>query len=187
MKSIQITLLIVLIAVVNVYSQTSVEIPTPPETPSISNSQTQTRSRSSSVSISNSNSQYKFRSRFHKSKKAEIEQQLKEAFSTMEYEEKKGEISWNRYADGEIAFECTLTKGRLRIWLNKKAFSSTFINKIEDLGEDLQNSISNNSSHLQVTKSNSGGSLSAAQARVERAKKELERSMENLKRVQKKN
>ncbi len=179
MKTILITILTVFICVLNSYTQS---FPEPPQPPNSGVTFTRTTSKvSSSTSVSSTGNSYKFKSRFQNSKRTGVENILKDVLKDITYNKTKKGIVWNRLVDGEIAFECVLTKRRLKIILNKEAVSTSFLEKIEELGEDLQEYVSTHKEH--TFKNRSERSLARAEIRLKRAKEEMQKSMEYLERI----
>lgn len=183
MKTIQITILVLVTFILNSYTQNT---PAPPQIPGTGNSFTQTTTKiSNSTSISSSGSTYKFKSKFQNSKRDGVEDILKETLSEITFNRTKKGMIWSKLIDGEIAFECVLTKRRLKIILNKEMFSSSFAQTIEELGEDLQEYVSIHKPH--TFKNNSSNSLAEAEIRLEKAKEELEKSIKNLQKLKRQN
>ncbi len=186
MKYIKVSLATVLVTISVSCAQITSEIP-PPRTPNSGNSHTEvttTSSRiSSSTSVSDSNRQYKFKSKFHSSKKEGIEKMLINTLEDVKVEQNRKELLWEIVEDGDIIFECELSKNRLAIFLDKKASSSKFYRKIKSLGEDLQEFISSHKKH--TFESRRENSIGRAEARLQRAQRELKASKENLEKLKK--
>ncbi len=145
MKTILITILAVFIGTLNSCAQS---FPEPPQPPNSERTFIQTTSKvSSSTSVSSSNSTYKFKSKFQKSKRNGVEDILKNVLEDITYNKTKKGIVWNKLVDGEVAFECVLTKRRLKIIVQKEAVSTSFLAKIEELGEDLREYVSTRKAH----------------------------------------
>ncbi len=182
MKTILITILAVFTCILNSCAQS---FPEPPQPPNSGNTHTEiTNTVSNSTSVSSSGNSYKFKSKFQGSKRVGVENIIKDVLEDITYNKTENGIVWNRLVDGEVAFECVLTKRRLKIILNKEAFSTSFLEKIEELGEDLQEYVSTHKEHT----FNRGRSNSVVQAeiRLERAREELKRATKNLKRAKSK-
>ncbi|WP_299682131.1 hypothetical protein [uncultured Tenacibaculum sp.] len=185
MKCIKATLVTILISI-SACAQNTPEIPTPPQAPSSGNSHTEVTTSSSarissSTSVSDSKKQYKFRSKFHSSKKEGVKNILTDALDNIKVKKNRRELLWEIVENGEVIFECTLSKNRLSIYLDKKATNSSFYRKIKSTGEDLQEFISSHKRH--TFQSRRENSIGRAEARLERAKRELEASIKNLKEI----
>lgn len=176
--------IVLIFAGITVYAQNT---PVPPQTPSSSSSHTQVVSSSSKVSsstsISNSNNDYKFKSKFDISKKEAIENILKEELEGIVLKRKRNELLWEVVENEEVIFECSLTKNRLSIYLDKYASDNSFNRKVERLGEQLQEYISSHKKHTFYRRENL---VNRAEARLERAKRELQASIKNLEEVKRK-
>jgi hypothetical protein len=164
--------------------------PIPPDTPKTNGSShtevvTSSSRISSSTSISDANTSYKFRSKFHSSKREGIENILKDALEGISFKKRRNNITWEILQEGELLFECSFSKSRLLIYVDKKEATRSFYRKIKKLGERLQEYISAHRRHR--FSSSNRNSISRAEERLERAKKELERSIRNLEEVRREN
>lgn len=185
MKFIKITLVSIL-TVISACAQNSPSIPTPPKTPNSTNSHTEVTTSSSSrisssTSVSDSNSQFKFKSKFHASKREGVENILSDALEDIKFIKNRREKVWEIEKNGEVVFECSLSKNRMSIYLDKSEASTRLYRKIKAVAEDLQEYISSHKRHTFQNKRRN--SVSSAEARLERAKRELEASIQNLKEV----
>ncbi|MFY7672520.1 hypothetical protein ACOSP6_15670 [Tenacibaculum sp. MEBiC06402] len=166
-------------------------VPTPPTPPNTSGSShtevvTSSSSRvSSSTSVSDANSSYKFRSKFHHSKRKGIENILKNTLDGIQLKNRNNRLEWEILQEGDILFECTLSKNRLSIFVDKELSTGKFNRRIKRLGEDLQEYISAHKRHSFASRN--GNSVARAEERLERAKRELERSIKNLEEVKREN
>ncbi len=173
-------IILALVISVNLYAQ---DFPETPETPTRNNKHTSvTTSVSNSTSVSDSDDTYKFKSKFDVSKKEGITSILEDELDDLKKTKKGNEISWIKYVNGKIAFECKLSKKNLYISTNKNKLSNSFNNRIKYLGEELSSFISAHKPFKWNSKKESN-SLSSAQLRLERAKVELEKSIKNLEKV----
>lgn len=80
---------------------------------------------------------------------------------------------WTKNSNGEEVFECKLTRGSVRLFVDKEAVSNSFYTKIDKLSTDLKDFISGSDSEKEAQKDS------------ERAQKDMERAKEDLKRAQK--
>lgn len=159
--------------------------PTPPQPPATPNSSVYIKTSSSeesSTSISNTNNIYKFKSRFEFSRREGVEDILKDELDDIKSIKENGQTIWILSKNGRKAFECTLTERKLRIFLNKDAFTYKFNKKIKYLGDELRTFISGNERQCRRTK-NKSYSVALAQTRVEKAKEELREAIEELKKT----
>ncbi|CAM1340591.1 hypothetical protein [Tenacibaculum amylolyticum] len=159
--------------------------PTPPEPPATPNSSVRIKTSSSegsATSISNTNNIYKFKSRFEFSKRRGIEDILRDELDDIKSSKEDGQTTWMLGKNGRKTFECVLTERKLRIYLNKDAFTYKFNKKIKYLGDELRTYISGNKREHRRTK-NKSYSVALAQTRVEKAKEELREAIEELKKA----
>jgi hypothetical protein len=93
--------------------------------------------------------------------------------------------SWTKNSNGEEVFECKLTRGSARLYVDKEAVSNSFYVKMDKLSTDLKDFISGsdskkearkNSEHAQKSVDRAKESLKRAQRDLERAKQDLERA-----------
>ncbi|AUC14644.1 hypothetical protein BTO06_05595 [Tenacibaculum sp. SZ-18] len=171
-------------------------IPTPPTPPNTigsshtevvtsSSSSSSSSRNSSSTSVSDENTSYKFRAKFHSSKRKGIENILTEALDGIQLRKRNRKLEWEILQGGDVLFECTLNKNRLSIFVDKELSTGKFNRRIKRLGEDIQEYIS---SHKRYNFASRGGiSVSRAEERLERAKRELENSIKNLEEVKRDN
>lgn len=188
MKSFKVTLVTILLGI-SACAQSIPEAPNPPKPLTSGNSHTQVTTSSSSrvsssTSVSDSKEQYKFRSKFHKSKKEGVTNIVSDAFDNIKAEKSRREILWEIVQNGEVILECTLSRNRLSIYLNKIEADAKLYRRVKSLGEDLQEYISAHKPH--TFKNRNSNTIGRAEARLERAKRELEASIKNLKEVKRK-
>jgi hypothetical protein len=174
MKNFKITFLAILFIGTVSFGQTLPKTPTTPKTGDMHTDVTSTVSNS--TSISNANEVYILTSKFQKSKKAGILSILKDELDNIKLLKSRNNFIWKKVEKGTTVFECKLSARNLKITLNKDDASRSFIGKIESLGDDLVEFISAHKSFETVSKT----SISAAQLRLERAKEELKRSIQQL-------
>lgn len=167
-----IKLLVILFLVGSVNAQTT---PEPPRAP-----KTYSSSHSSSVSISKSDDDYRFKARFHKSRYEALKNLLIEELGTKDLKKDGTSFSWNAKGD---SFTCDLSKTKLRMYLDYNSSNSAFINKIEELGNQLKYAISGGNAEDDVKSAQE--EISRAEAEVARARAELRRAESNLKRNKK--
>ena len=182
MKSTYLTLGLLLISITTVFAQTT---PQPPKTSNVSCHSNSTSEYSSSttvngsdnseenISVSTSNSEYsyKFRARFGKSKTAKVKRVLLERLGKTKLKVSGSKYEWIIIKNDDEVFECKLTIGGVRIFVNKEEVSNYFSNEIKDLGKELRIVIAGNESKKHQ------------QRALERAQQELERAKINLERV----
>ena len=81
---------------------------------------------------------------------------------------------WTKEKNDDEVFECRLTNGRLRVFVNKEEVPNSFSKKIENLGKELKVVIAGNQT------------LKHKQRELERAQRELDRAKRNLERIKNK-
>ena len=143
--------------------------------------------QSSSISVTKSDDSYKFRASFHNSKTEKIKKAILDKLGKENLTVKGNTYQWNKYNDGDEVFECKLTKGRVRMYLNKDDVSNGFYNKIDDLGQEIKYLISGKSPNVRIQNNadRAKRELERAQRDLERAKRELERAEREAKRAKK--
>jgi hypothetical protein len=142
-------------------------------------------SSSSSVSVTISDDSYKFKASFHKLKTEKLKNIILDRLGKENIIVKKDTYLWNRIVNGDEVFGCRLSKGHLKIFLDKDEMSASFYNKIEALGKELKHAISGNSSKHQAKRDSDRAQrdLERAQRDLERAQRDLERAKRDLKRA----
>ncbi len=164
----------------------SPEVPTPPTTPNSHTELVTSSSKgSSSTSVSDSNGSYKFRSKFHSSKREGVENILLDALDGIKLRKKGNKLEWEILQRGDVLFECSLNKNRLSIFVDKELSTGKFNKRIKRLGEDLQEYISSHKRHSFYNRR--VNTVARAESRLERAKRELQESIKNLKEVKRAN
>jgi len=159
------------------------QAPAPPAPPETSNTGTSysisingddhDKYSNTSVSIKKTETTYKFTARFNKSRTNEVQDALLKSLGASNLEKKGSTYIWSTYKQGDEEFECKLTKGNLRMTVDKELASAQFYKKIEALGIELKDLISGTDSKA------------TAQKKLERAKKDLERAQRDLQRAEK--
>ncbi|RNC88243.1 MAG: hypothetical protein ED556_03400 [Winogradskyella sp.] len=188
-KGIYFTAIALLFVMLSSNAQSAPEPPLPPETPKTTTSKSYSVSiendddeaTNSSVSISQSDDAYKFRASYHKSKNEGVKKLLLEKLGKKGLKVSGSTYTWSDNSGGDDVFECKLTNGRLRMYLDLDYASDTFSNKIKILGQDLKYFISGSSKEKEDAKklARAQRELERAQRDLERAKRDLERSKEN--------
>ncbi len=176
---------IALFSTLGLSAQTTPETPTPPETPKTSSSKSYSVSvenddsvrHNSSVSISMSDESYKFRARFHNSKTEGLKRMIIESLGEENLNVKGNTLLWTDEKNGEELFECKLSNGQLRIYLDTELASKDFIDSIQILGEELKQYISGSSSK------DASKELAKAERELARAERELARAKREAKRA----
>ena len=142
---------------------------------------------SSSISVTKSDDSYKFRASFHSSKTEKIKNVIIDRLGKENLSVKGSTYQWNKDKNGDEIFECKLTKGHVRIYLNIDEVSSSFYNKIDALGEELKFAISGSRSknNAKADAKRAKNDLERAERDLERAKRDLERAKRELERSKK--
>ena len=163
-------------------AQTTPEPPTPPKAPATNSSSGTSYSitiendddkqHNSSVSISESDDTYKFRASYHKSKNQGVKQILLDKLGRQGLKVSGNTYLWSENENGDEVFECKLTSGKLRIYLDLESSSDKFLAKLKNMGQDLKYYISGSSKEEEQAK------------KVERAKRDMERAQRDLERAQ---
>ncbi|BAO75650.1 hypothetical protein WPG_1420 [Winogradskyella sp. PG-2] len=170
-------------------AQTKPQPPTPPETPktkttsgtsySISIENDDDESSNSSVSISISDDSYKFRASYHKSKNNGVKAILIEKLGKGNLTVKGNTYLWSDSQSGDEIFECKLTKGHLRMYVDTEFASKGFIEKINNLGQDLKYYISGTDPQKEEERA-----AAKAKREIERAERDLARAKRELARAE---
>ncbi|MDP5081760.1 MAG: hypothetical protein NWP87_03820 [Winogradskyella sp.] len=195
-KPLRFLLITALCSTFGLTAQTVPEPPTPPKTIStsgtsysISIENDDDEAHNSSVSISKSDDSYKFRASFHQSKNQGVQALLLEKLGKGNLKINGNTHLWSENQNGEEIFECKLTKGHLRIYLDTKASSKGFMDKINTLGNDLKYYISGTDPEDAKTKAKEKAKrdIERAERDLERVKRDLERAERNSKRASENN
>ena len=190
-KGLSLAIVFAFLSVHGLNAQSAPEPPTPPKTTttngtsySISIDNDDDETSNSSVSISISDDTYKFRSSFHKSKNAGVKAMLLKSLGKANLKINGNTYLWSDSKSGDEVFECKLTKGHLRMHLDTDVASKGFLNKIQELGNDLKYYISGTDRKKEEAKKaeHAQRDLERAQRDLERAQRDLERAKRNTKR-----
>ena len=171
----------VLFCTLNISAQSNPKPPEPPKTTSsksysVSVKNSDSESHTSSVSISVSDDSYKFRAQYHKSKNNGVKTILLEQLGENNLKVNGNTYLW-RDTNSDDVFECKLSKGQLRIYVDIEAVSKDFVDDIKSLGEHLKEYISGSKSKDEAK------SLAKAKRELERAERELERAKREAERA----
>jgi len=186
------TLALIISLSFNLNAQTTPEPPKPPKTTtgtsysiSIDNDDDQTSN--SSVSISISDDSYKFRASYHKSKNESVKAILLNELGKGNLSVKGNTYLWTNSKNSNEIFECKLTKGHLRMFLDTEIASKAFTEKINRLGNELKYLISGTSAEKETEKAEARAQreLERAERELARAKREAERAAREAKRASK--
>lgn len=156
-----ITTIALILGVQVLIAQATPTPPSPPETPSPTkitvntNSKSETssvtyssdsgeaHSSSSSISIKNNNSSYKFRASFDDALTDKVRNIIIDKLSKLKLTTANVSKShWGLVGDNEDVFDCKLSEGFLRMYVDKDKTSRKLQNTIKNLGEDLREAIS---------------------------------------------
>jgi hypothetical protein len=182
-------------ALFSTFGLTAQTVPDPPKPPntktssgtsySISIENDDDEARNSSVSISISDDAYKFRATYHKSKNQGVKALLLEKLGKDNLNINGNTYLWSDNRNGDEVFECKLTKGHLRMYLDTDSASKGFVEKINKLGADLKYFISGTDAKEEKTKAKEKAKLNMeiAERELERAKRDLERAEHDAKRA----
>jgi len=185
MKTIIVTIAISLFSLIHTFGQTP---PTPPSTHTTTSSSssysftydTDEKDSNSSISIKNNNDVYRFKASFNKSKTSSIKKMLLNHLGKKGLKITGKTYVWIKNNDGEEIFECKLTNGRLRVFVDKEYVSDKFYKEIEELGATLKDEISGHDSKAEA-KERAEKALARAKKELERAKRDLERAKRSVK------
>ena len=86
--------------------------------------------------------------------------------------------SWLKYNQGEEVFECKLSQGRLRLFVDKEYAPEKMIEDMVVFGGILKDAISGSDSKKQAEED-----VKRAKEEIKRAQKDLERAKKQLERV----
>jgi hypothetical protein len=180
-----------LFATFSLNAQTVPEPPTPPKTKTTSGTsysisiENDDDEHNSSVSISISDDTYKFRGSYHKSKNEGVKAILLDQLGENNLTKNGHTYLWSENKNGDEVFECKLTKGHLRMYLDTDVASKGFTEKVKKLGNDLKYFISGTDPEKETVKASEKAKLDIerAQRDLERAKRDLERAEREAKRA----
>jgi hypothetical protein len=178
-KSVYFTAIALLFSVISINAQSTP--PTPPTPPTVTSSGTSysitvdnddNETHNSSVSISQSDDAYKLKASYHKSKNNGVKKLLLEQLGKNGLKIDGNTYLWSDSKNGNEVFECKLTNGRLRIYLDLDYTSDAFLEKVKAMGQELKYYVSGSSKEKEEAK------------KVERAKRDMERAQRDLERAQ---
>jgi ABC-type uncharacterized transport system involved in gliding motility auxiliary subunit len=173
-------------ALFSTFSLNAQTVPDPPKPPQTSSSTSHSISvdndddqkHSSSVSISVSGDSYKFKANYHKSKNQGVKAILLNQLGKENLTINGNTYLWTESQRGNDVFECKLTKGHLRMYVDTDVVSKGFVGEINKLGNDLKYFISGTDPKKEEAKN-----TEHAKRRLESAKRELELAKQELERV----
>ncbi|MBL4606194.1 MAG: hypothetical protein JKY02_11190 [Flavobacteriaceae bacterium] len=174
MKKIITTLVLGLFIIGNTYAQST---PKPPKTPSTGTSYSisfdydDDKSSNSSVSIKKNENVYKLSARFGKHRTEEIRRIVLKKLRRSGLTVSGKTYTWIKHNQGEEVFECKLSQGRLRLFVDKEYASERMIETMSAFGAVLKDAISGSDSKKEAEKD------------VKRAKKDLKRAKDALKKA----
>lgn len=190
MKDIILTLLTGVFCVLSLRAQ---EAPKPPLTPK-STSEVKSYSirisddsdgedENTSVTITQSDDVYKFRASFSDKKNDELKTVLIERLGNTYLINKGDKYEWKkRTDDGDESFECKLTDGKLKIFVDKNAEEDLFFVKVMEIGEELNQIISGD--HGERDMEQIQRDLSRAKEDIKRAEQEIQHAQREVERAQ---
>lgn len=183
-RTICLMLIMALFLTFGLNAQSTPEPPKPPKTKSSSTSysievDTDDDQHNSSVSISISDDSYKFRASYHKSKNEGVKAILLDKLGKGNLTVNGSTYLWIDNQSSDDVFECKLTKGHLRMYVDTEVASKGFIEKINNLGNDLKYFISGTD-----PKKEEARATSKAKSEIERAERELARAKRELARAE---
>ena len=187
-KGVSLAIVFACLSVFNLNAQSAPEPPTPPKTitststgtsHSISIENDDDIKSNSSVSVSISDDTYKFRASFHKSKNSGLKAMLLKDLGEKNLSISGNTYLWSESKSGDEVFECKLTNGRLRMYVDLNNASEGFSKKIKNLGNNLKYYISGTDHKKEKAKN-----TDRAKRALERAERELERAKRDLKRAE---
>ena len=187
--------LMLVVALFSTFSTNAQTVPDPPKPPkakttsgtsySISIENDDDQQHNSSVSVSISDDSYKFRASYHKSKNEGVKAILLNKLGKGNLSINGNTYLWSDSQSGDEVFECKLTKGHLRMYVDTEVASKGFTEKINKLGNDLKYFISGTDPKKEKAKKaeRAKRELERAERELERAKRELERAERDAKRA----
>lgn len=185
MKKIITTFVLGVFIVTNACSQST---PKPPKTPSTSSSTSYSidfdydgdKESNSSVSIKKNGNVYKLSARFGKHMTNDIKKTLLKELGRKGLKVTGKTSTWTKYNEGEESFECKLSDGRLRLYVDKQYAPGKLIEEMSVLGTIIKDQISGTDSKKQAKED-----VKRAQEDIRRAQRDLERAKQKLERVKK--
>ncbi|GAB5563457.1 MAG: hypothetical protein Wins2KO_05200 [Winogradskyella sp.] len=188
-KTMYIAFIFALFSTLSLSAQTTPEPPQTPNPPQTSSSETRSvatsknmeGNSSSSISVATTNESYKFRARYNKSKTEGVKTMLLENLGKDNLKVTGSTFTWTVKSTGGEVFKCRLSKGQLRIFVDKLEASEDFVNKISELGNDIKHYVSGTSAleESKKAKAKAERELERAERELARAKREVERAGNN--------
>jgi len=188
--------LMLVTALFSTFSTNAQTVPDPPKPPTTSSSSSSSYSievdtdndkHNSSVSISISDDSYKFRASYNKSKNEGVKAMLLDQLGKKNLTQNGNTYLWANSQSGDEVFECKLTKGHLRMYVDTEVASKDFIEKINKLGNKLKYYISGTDPKKEEVRNaeRAKREIEKAERELARAKRELERAEREAKRAAK--
>ena len=189
------TCLLFIMALFSTLSLNAQTTPEPPTPPSMSRStssysievDTDDEQHNSSVSISISDDSYKLRASYQKSKNEGVKAMLLNQLGKDNLRISGNTYLWTNSKNGDEIFECKLTKGHLRMYVDTEVAPKGFIEKINKLGKDLKYYISGTDAKKESERAEAKAKreLERAERELARAKREAARAAREAKRTAK--
>ncbi|GAB5399295.1 MAG: hypothetical protein Aureis2KO_08800 [Aureisphaera sp.] len=165
--------------------------PTPPSPPektntgvsysiSINGDEDDSKYSNTSVSIKKTNDTYKLTASFNKNRTSEVRNALLDHLGKKGLTINGSTYNWVQNKYGDEVFECKLTKGHLRIVMDKNALESKLYDNMVTMGVALKDLIAGSDS-----KDDAKRDMERAERELERAQRNLERAQRELKRAKK--
>ncbi|MBX2827571.1 MAG: hypothetical protein KTR22_05380 [Flavobacteriaceae bacterium] len=188
MTKVIVSITALIFSMTQLWAQTPPTPPTPPEKTStgvsysisINGDDDGTKYSNTSVSIKKTDDIYKLTASFNKNRTQEVREALLENLGKKGLTIKGSSYTWIKNKNGDEVFECKLTKGRLRIFLDRNAVSTSAYEEMVTMGVDLKDLIAGSDSEEEAKKD-----LERAEKDLERAKRDLERAEKELKKAKK--
>ena len=174
-----------LLFITSACSQSTPKTPKPPKTSSTGTSYSidfdyDDDGTNSSVSVKKNQRVYKLTASFDRGRTNEIKKILLKKLGKRELNVTGSTYTWIKIIKGEEFFECKLTKGKLRFFIDKEYASSSFIESMVNFGDKLRDTITGSDTDKEEIE-RAKEELKRAEERLKRAKKQLERVKNKLK------
>ena len=190
-KNLHLGLCLFIFTIGTVTAQTT---PQPPETPKTNVSKSYSvcveddkdDKHNSSISVSVSDHSYKFRANFHSSKNDGIKTIIMKKMGDTNLSNYGNTYIWTNAKSDTDIYEFKLSKGYLRMYVDTDSSSKAFVEKVNDLGNELKIFVSgkDHSRSAAYHEAKAKQNLNRAKRDLERAKRDLERAQRELKRAQ---
>ena len=184
MEKVILIISVAVLCTMNVVAQTT---PTPPEPPQTQKSTTYSVSTfgdddfsDTSVSIKKTDATYKLRASFDRNRTKGVRDLLMDRLGKNDVVVNGSTYTWSRKKSGERVFECKLSKGLLRMTIDKGFVSNVMYEELETIGLELKDYISGTDHKEQAKKD-----LERAERDLERAKRDLDRAKRDIARRKK--